>query len=103
MRPQPTRAVAEGRLSEVGYPKVLLSLLPHSPPSATCDDVDNGYDHRSTRQMPPKKPLALKEQTLFKELLTLYENRHLKKALKTADAILKKSPDNGGMWHAVAA
>ncbi|KAF8582555.1 N-terminal acetyltransferase A, auxiliary subunit [Ramaria rubella] len=42
-----------------------------------------------------KKPLPLKEQTLFKELLSLYESRTLKRALKTADQILKKVPDHG--------
>lgn len=43
-----------------------------------------------------RKPLPLKEQTLFKELLSQYENRTLKRALKTADQILKKIPDHGG-------
>ncbi len=46
---------------------------------------------------PPKKALAAKESALFKELLNLYETRQLKKGLKTADAILKKSPEHGGM------
>ena len=46
--------------------------------------------------MPPKKQLASKEATLFKELLGLYENRQLKKGIKTADAILKKNPEHGG-------
>lgn len=46
--------------------------------------------------MPPKKSLASKEATLFKELLGLYENRQLKKGIKTADAILKKNPEHGG-------
>ena len=46
-----------------------------------------------------KKPLPLKEQALFKELLTLYESRTLKRALKTADQILKKVPDHGGNGH----
>lgn len=32
---------------------------------------------------------------MFKELLTLYETRQLKKGLKTADLILKKFPDHG--------
>jgi hypothetical protein len=53
--------------------------------------------------MPPATPnrlLAPKEATLFKELLTLYEARQLKKALKTADHILKKSPRHGGMVYA---
>ncbi|GJJ06056.1 hypothetical protein Clacol_000244 [Clathrus columnatus] len=42
-----------------------------------------------------RKPLPLKEQALFKELLALYESRTLKRALKTADQILKKIPDHG--------
>lgn len=46
--------------------------------------------------MPPKTRLASKEASLFKELLTLYEARQLKKGLKTADQILKKAPDHGG-------
>lgn len=44
-----------------------------------------------------KKPLPHKEQALFKELLALYESRTFKRALKTADQILKKIPDHGGM------
>ncbi|KAF9527491.1 NMDA receptor-regulated protein 1-domain-containing protein [Crepidotus variabilis] len=42
-----------------------------------------------------KKPLPSKEAGLFKELLTLYETRQLKKGLKTADQILKKFPEHG--------
>ncbi|KAF8605746.1 N-terminal acetyltransferase A, auxiliary subunit [Ceratobasidium sp. AG-I] len=51
--------------------------------------------------MPPKTiapkaaALASKEQSLFKELLGLYETRQYKKAIKTADAILKKAPTHG--------
>ncbi|CAE7222157.1 unnamed protein product [Rhizoctonia solani] len=50
--------------------------------------------------MPPKIAakqvvLASKEQSLFKELLSLYETRQYKKAIKTADTILKKSPTHG--------
>ena len=33
---------------------------------------------------------------MFKELLTLYKTRQLKKGLKTADLIPKKPPDHGG-------
>jgi peptide alpha-N-acetyltransferase len=47
--------------------------------------------------LPPKRILPSKEATLFKELLTLYETRQLKKGLKTADQILKKFPEHGGM------
>jgi peptide alpha-N-acetyltransferase len=46
--------------------------------------------------IPAKRALPPKESTLFKELLTLYETRQLKKALKTADQILKKFPEHGG-------
>ncbi|KAG6836733.1 hypothetical protein H0H93_004139 [Arthromyces matolae] len=45
--------------------------------------------------IPAKRHLPSKEATLFKELLTLYETRQLKKALKTADQILKKFPEHG--------
>ncbi|CAE6415873.1 unnamed protein product [Rhizoctonia solani] len=50
--------------------------------------------------MPPKIApkqvvLASKEQSLFKELLSLYETRQYKKAIKAADTILKKAPTHG--------
>ncbi|TFK49358.1 N-terminal acetyltransferase A, auxiliary subunit [Heliocybe sulcata] len=45
--------------------------------------------------IPAKRQLPSKESTLFKELLTLYETRQLKKGLKTADQILKKFPEHG--------
>ncbi|KAG6896551.1 hypothetical protein C0992_007498 [Termitomyces sp. T32_za158] len=45
--------------------------------------------------VPAKRNLPSKEGTLFKELLTLYETRQLKKGLKTADQILKKFPEHG--------
>lgn len=48
-----------------------------------------------------KKELPQKERNLFKEVLNLYETRQLKKGLKTADQILKKFPENGGMWRLV--
>ncbi|KAJ3822659.1 NMDA receptor-regulated protein 1-domain-containing protein [Lentinula raphanica] len=44
---------------------------------------------------PSNRTLASKESTLFKELLSLYENKQLKKGLKTADQILKKYPEHG--------
>jgi N-alpha-acetyltransferase 15/16, NatA auxiliary subunit len=56
--------------------------------------------------MPPptasqaKRALHPKEASLFKELLTLYETRQLKKGLKTADQILKKFPEHGGTFAA---
>jgi hypothetical protein len=43
-----------------------------------------------------KRALPSKESAHFRELLHLYETRQLKKALKTADTILKKYPDHGG-------
>lgn len=45
-----------------------------------------------------KKALPSREAGQFKELLNLYESRQLKKALKTADAILKKFPEHGGQF-----
>ncbi|KAG7446845.1 N-terminal acetyltransferase A, auxiliary subunit [Guyanagaster necrorhizus] len=45
--------------------------------------------------IPPKRALPLKEASLFKEVLTMYEARQLKKGLKTADQILKKFPEHG--------
>ncbi|KIM24065.1 hypothetical protein M408DRAFT_331983 [Serendipita vermifera MAFF 305830] len=47
--------------------------------------------------MPPKKaaPLPAKEAALFKTLLAQYEARQLKKAIKTADQILKKAGTHG--------
>ncbi|KDQ22405.1 hypothetical protein PLEOSDRAFT_1109515 [Pleurotus ostreatus PC15] len=42
-----------------------------------------------------KRALPSKEATLFRELLTLYETRQLKKGVKTADQILKKFPEHG--------
>ncbi|KAG6907698.1 hypothetical protein DXG01_007754 [Tephrocybe rancida] len=45
--------------------------------------------------IPAKRHLPSKEATLFKELLTLYETRQLKKGLKTSDQILKKFPEHG--------
>lgn len=54
--------------------------------------------------MPPppvnNRNLGVKETTLFKELLSLYESRQLKKAVKTADLVLKKYPKHGGMVNA---
>lgn len=47
--------------------------------------------------IPPKRALPSKEASLFKELLSLYETRQLKKGLKTAEQILKKSSEHGGM------
>ncbi|KAG7091847.1 hypothetical protein E1B28_008249 [Marasmius oreades] len=46
-------------------------------------------------KIPPKRTLPSKEATLFKELLTLYETRQLKKGIKTSDQILKKIPEHG--------
>lgn len=54
--------------------------------------------------MPPKpatavvvndQTLSLKDQTLFKQVLRFYETKQYKKALKSADTILKKNPNHG--------
>ncbi|KAH7098643.1 N-terminal acetyltransferase A, auxiliary subunit [Auriculariales sp. MPI-PUGE-AT-0066] len=50
--------------------------------------------------MPPKpaastQALPAKEQALFKQLLQMYEAKQYKKAIKTADQILKKFPEHG--------
>ena len=47
---------------------------------------------------PAKRALPSKEASLFKELLTLYETKQLKKGQKTADQILKKFPEHGGAY-----
>ncbi|PFH35911.1 tetratricopeptide repeat-containing protein [Besnoitia besnoiti] len=39
--------------------------------------------------------LPSKEQSLFKNMVSLYEHKHFKKAIKQADLILKKCPDHG--------
>ncbi|TFK86666.1 N-terminal acetyltransferase A, auxiliary subunit [Polyporus arcularius HHB13444] len=44
---------------------------------------------------PPSRALPSKESGLFKEVLHYYEDRQLKKGLKTADTILKKFPNHG--------
>jgi hypothetical protein len=54
------------------------------------------------RPVPAKRILPSKEAILFKDLLNLYESRQLKKALKTADQILKKFPEHGGMHQFIA-
>lgn len=46
--------------------------------------------------IPAKRALPSKEATLFRELLSQYETRQLKKGLKNADQILKKFPEHGG-------
>ena len=49
--------------------------------------------------IPPSRALPLKESGLFKEVLHYYEDRQLKKGLKTADTILKKFPNHGGQYR----
>jgi hypothetical protein len=46
--------------------------------------------------IPAKRALSSKEASLFRELLSQYETRQLKKGLKSADQILKKVPEHGG-------
>ncbi|KAH9941133.1 N-terminal acetyltransferase A, auxiliary subunit [Epithele typhae] len=45
--------------------------------------------------VPKSRVLPSKESVLFKEVLHYYEDRQLKKGLKTADTILKKFPEHG--------
>ena len=52
-----------------------------------------------TTPLANKRPLPPKESSLFKELLSQYETRQLKKGQKTADQILKKFPDHGGEFR----
>ena len=49
--------------------------------------------------LPASRALPSKESGLFKEVLHYYEDRQLKKGLKTADTILKKFPNHGGTSH----
>lgn len=44
------------------------------------------------------RPLAPKEAAAFKEMFALYEGQNYRRALKSADQILKKSPDHGGVF-----
>ena len=68
----------------------------------TCDASDSFRDYTemppASLPIPAKRALPSKEASLFKELLTLYETRQLKKGLKTADLILKKFPEHGGCF-----
>ena len=48
--------------------------------------------------LPKTRALPLKESGLFKEVLHYYEDRQLKKGLKTAETILKKFPEHGGTF-----
>lgn len=54
---------------------------------------------KSSAGIPTKRALPSKEASLFKELLTFYETRQLKKGLKAADQILKKFPEHGGLFR----
>ena len=66
----------------------------------TCHASDSFRDYTgmppANLPIPARRALPSKEATLFKELLTFYETRQLKKGLKTADLILKKFPEHGG-------
>lgn len=43
----------------------------------------------------PSQMLPSKEAALFRQLVKLYESKQYKKAIKSADQILKKFPDHG--------
>ena len=64
---------------------------------ATCPELCIFTAAPMSKALGKRTPLPSKEATLFKELLTLYETRQIKKGLKTADLILKKFPDHGGV------
>jgi hypothetical protein len=50
--------------------------------------------------IPAKRALPSKEAALFRDLLSQYETRQLKKGVKTSDQILKKFPEHGGkVYH----
>ncbi|KAH0270093.1 N-terminal acetyltransferase A, auxiliary subunit, partial [Aureobasidium melanogenum] len=40
-------------------------------------------------------PLSSKEQSLFKQVVQLYESKQYKRGIKTADQVLKKVPNHG--------
>ena len=73
-----------------------LHVLNNGVITISCKNCPQA-DHMAPPPIPPKRILPSKEATLFKELLTLYETRQLKKGQKTADQILKKFPEHGGM------
>ena len=54
--------------------------------------------HLMSKALPKRNPLPSKEAALFKDVLTLYETRQIKKGIKTADLILKKFPEHGGAY-----
>jgi hypothetical protein len=86
--PRTTRAHGIRRSADVRPPS-----HPHLPDS---------WEHSNMPPPPAKNNRALppRESGLFKELLTLYETRQLKKAAKAADTILKKFPEHGGRVNA---
>lgn len=43
----------------------------------------------------PSQPLLPKETGLFRQVVKFYETKQYKKAIKAADAILKKVPEHG--------
>lgn len=43
----------------------------------------------------PSQPLPSKEMGLFRQVVKFYETKQYKKAIKSADQILKKFPEHG--------
>ena len=78
----------------------MVFLIPSSRAELFWHGVTSAFHFLSTNMskvgVQKRPPLPSKESSLFKELLTLYETKQLKKGLKTADQILKKVPDHGG-------
>jgi hypothetical protein len=58
-----------------------------------------GMSKKAVVSKESNRHLSPKEATLFRELLSLYETKNLKKGLKTADQILKKYPEHGGAFR----
>ncbi|CDJ65297.1 N-terminal acetyltransferase complex subunit NARG1, putative [Eimeria necatrix] len=50
---------------------------------------------RANNDTPSWRALPSKEQSVFKHMMWLYEQKHNKKAIKQADLILKKFPEHG--------
>jgi N-alpha-acetyltransferase 15/16, NatA auxiliary subunit len=57
-------------------------------------DTSSNSNHNNP-QAGAKRPLPKKEADLFRAVVRYYESKQYKKAVKTADAILKKFPTHG--------
>lgn len=78
LRSSPVHAVPFNRLNS---PEQHKSTVPHASETV---------HHNSVKMA---QQISSKEQTLFRQLVKFYEAKQHKKAIKTADQILKKNPD----------